>query len=235
MNRARLYAAAAALLAALVLARVLAPSSAPPTTLALPAADAPTDPSAAASGSLDTEAVAAPAGAATSAAPPGTASPGAPPGGAPGTASAAPPSARPARPARPADAPPDLPALRAALARLDAARTAAFADPPHADPGAWAAPSCACYAADAERLRALARDGTALRGHRMTIRSVALAAPATATRADLTVVDSLAAYTAVDRSGRVTGRWPATGERRWRVTLVLVSGRWLVGGVTRAP
>jgi hypothetical protein len=143
------------------------------------------------------------------------------------------PAADPPSPASRRD-PPRLPALRAALAALDAARAAGYADPVAADPDSWAARSCACHAADARRLRALARRGLALRGHRTTSLAVTLvrAGPAAAT---LLVADRLGPYAAVDRRGRAVARWPGTPSRRWLVTLVRPAGRWLLGAVARAP
>ncbi|HEX8003141.1 MAG TPA: hypothetical protein VF519_10650 [Mycobacteriales bacterium] len=212
MNRARLLAAAVALLAGLLLARALfAPP--PPVPLALPVPAASLSP-------------------ASPAAPPP-----APPAATWTNAASSPPAASPAAPA-PASAtapsPPTPAELRAALAALDATRAAAFARPAGADPGAWADPRCACHADDARRLRDLARDGLALRGHRVTLVSLAVTR-ATATRADLLLVDRAAGYAAVDRSGRAVARWPESGPRRWRVTLVRAGGRWLFGQVARAP
>ena len=192
MDRARLLAAAAVLLVALLLARVaFAPDLAPAGTLAVPAVP---------------------------------------------SASAGPPS-EPA-PSRPPDVPtpaPTLDELRAAIARLDAARAAAFSRPADGDPDEWATRSCACHAGDTRALRDLARDGLALRGSGATVDALALARGPTPTRADVVLTDRLRAYQAVDSSGRVVARWPATGPRRWRVTLVRVSGRWLFGAVARAP
>ncbi|HEV2890956.1 MAG TPA: hypothetical protein VGX28_11335 [Frankiaceae bacterium] len=206
MNRARLLAAAAALLAALVLARVAFAPAPPATTLALPAPAAPNAPAA----SL-------------------------PP---PPTALSGPPTAPPGPPSAPAASAPGAPTLgdlRAALADLDAARATAFADPLTADPDVWADRACACHADDARRLRDLARAGLALHGHRVTLDSVTLRRPPTPERAELLVVDRAAAYAAVDARGRPVSRWPATGPRRWYVTLVRVAGHWAFGQIARAP
>lgn len=139
----------------------------------------------------------------------------------------------PPDPAGPRDAPAPG-ALWAAFRRLDRARAAGYADPLAADPDAWAARSCACHAEDARRLRDLAARGLRLRGHRATVTAFALvrAGPA---RAVLLVSDRLAPYAAVGRSGAVAARWPGSPLRRWRVTLVRDSGRWLLGAVARAP
>ncbi|MDQ1712007.1 MAG: hypothetical protein QOE45_1457 [Frankiaceae bacterium] len=148
----------------------------------------------------------------------------------------------PARPPLAASPPlplPDAAAVRAALATLDRARGVAYADPPGADPGAWATPSCACRGEDVRRLRSLARSGLALRGQAVTVVSVtvldARAGPAGSVRVDAAVVDRVGAYTAVDRTGRAVRRWPATGPRRWRLTLVLAAERWRYTAVARAP
>jgi hypothetical protein len=120
------------------------------------------------------------------------------------------------------------------LSALDRARAAAYADPVTADPDDWAARTCACHAEDVRRLRALAADRLALRGARVTVLSVAVAR-AGPTSVDVVVTDRLAAYAAVDARGRTVRRWSAAGPRRWRITLVLVAGRWRLGAVARAP
>lgn len=143
--------------------------------------------------------------------------------------------------ARPAPSSPALtaspsppPDLRAALVALDAARAAGYADPAAADPDAWSAPSCSCRADDVRRLRALARHGLRLRGHGATVLGLAVVR-AGQDRATLLVTDRLGPYAAVDARGRTVARWPASGPRRWRITLVRPSGRWLLGAVARAP
>jgi hypothetical protein len=151
---------------------------------------------------------------------------------------ASPAPAAPPRPAPAVGASPtsglDAPAARALLTALDRARAAAYAEPGAADPDDWAARDCPCHAADAARLRDLARAGTALRGQRTVLLDVTVtrASPAAA---DLLVTDRLAPYVLVDRAGRVLRRWPQTPPRRWRVTLVRPAGRWLLGAVARAP
>jgi hypothetical protein len=201
MTRTRLL-DAAALVAALLLVRVLARGATPAATLARPAP-----------------------GAATTSRP------------APGAATT---TRRPA-PDVPAAAPtpaagggPDATTVRTALATLDRARAAAYDHPVDGDPDAWAARTCPCHAADAARLRALARAGQALRGAATRLVSVAdvRAGPGAVTAV---VTDRLAPYTTVDRRGRAVARWPGTGPRRWRVTLVRVAGRWLLGAIARAP
>lgn len=160
------------------------------------------------------------------------------PGTTPAAASPASSATRPTTSSAPASAsarPPAAADLRAALTALDAVRAAAYAAPLDGDPDAWATRDCACHADDVRRLRDLARDGTALRGQRITVDSLALVAPPTPEHADLVVVDRMTAYTAVDAAGRVVARWPASGPRRWRVTLVRVRDRWLLGAVARAP
>lgn len=152
------------------------------------------------------------------------------PGASPLPVPAASPDAPPAR-----TGPPDAADLRAALAALDRARAAAFADPAAADPDAWATRTCPCHAADAATLRALARDGLALVRPTVTIEVLDLAAPPTGARAELLLTDRLGAYTAVDPSGAAVRRWPPSPPRRWRVTLVHVGGRWLFDAVARAP
>jgi hypothetical protein len=124
--------------------------------------------------------------------------------------------------------------VRALLAALDRVRAAGYADPAAADPDDWSAPTCPCHAEDARRLRALAAGGHRLRGQAATLHDVAVTAE-TATRIEAAVTDALAAYTELDPRGRVVARWPATGPRTWRVTLVRVGGRWLLGAVARAP
>lgn len=126
-------------------------------------------------------------------------------------------------------------ALRAALVALDAARARGYASPPAADPGRWAARTCACHAEDVRRLRSLAARGLALRGHRARLVSFVLvrAGPASA---EVVVTDRTAAYAAVDARGRTVARWPASGPRRWRVTLVRTAARWLLGDIgARTP
>jgi hypothetical protein len=129
---------------------------------------------------------------------------------------------------------PDAAALRAALAALDRARAAAYADPVAADPDTWAARTCTCRAEDVRRLRRLAARGLALRGQRSTLLTFTLtrAGPVSA---EALVTDRTSAYAAVDRRGHTVRRWPATPPRRWRIAFVLVSGRWLLGGIDRAP
>jgi hypothetical protein len=122
----------------------------------------------------------------------------------------------------------------AVLADLDRARAAGYADPPAADPRDWAARSCACWAEDVRRLRALAAAGHALRGQSGTLVGVRVTA-AGAARADLLVRDRLAAYAEVDARGRPVTRWPASAVRRWRIVLVRVAGKWRLGAVERAP
>jgi hypothetical protein len=142
-----------------------------------------------------------------------------------------------ARPAPSSPAPtasPSPPDLRVSLVALDAARADGYADPAAADPDAWVAPSCACRAEDVRRLRALARRGLRLRGHRTTLLGLAVVR-AGPDRATLLVTDRLGSYAAVDARGRTVARWPASGPRRWRITLVRTSGRWLLGTVARAP
>jgi hypothetical protein len=150
--------------------------------------------------------------------------------------SAAPTAPTPVLPPR-ASGPPSVATVRAALAVLDRARAAAYADPPDADPTAWALPTCACHAEDARRLRDLARSGLALRGHAVTLTAVTLlpARAGPALRVEALVTDRVGAYTAVDPAGRVVRRWPATPSRRWRVTLVRTTGRWRYAAVARAP
>ncbi|HEU0131700.1 MAG TPA: hypothetical protein VFQ85_12000 [Mycobacteriales bacterium] len=150
---------------------------------------------------------------------------------APGAAVPAVPPPAAAPPASPAAAPPALDAAtaRSVLAALDAARAAAYAAPATADPAAWAAPSCACLAEDRRRLRDLAARGLALRGHAAVLDAVTLDGTT------VLVADHAPAYTAVDARGAVVARWPASGPRRWRVTLVRHAGRWLLGCVVRAP
>lgn len=130
--------------------------------------------------------------------------------------------------------PPPAGVLRAALARLDAARVAGFADPAAADPDDWAAPTCSCRAEDVRRLRALAARGLALRGHRAAVLGlrVVRAGPWAAT---VVVTDRVAGYAVVDRRGRVVARWAPAEPRTWRVTLVRVTGRWLLGRIVRGP
>jgi hypothetical protein len=134
---------------------------------------------------------------------------------------------------------PDAGAVRAALAALDRARAAAYADPLTGDPDAWALRSCACRAEDVRRLRDLARAGLALRGHAVTVTGLtvlaARAGPSGTFRVDVLVTDRVSAYTAVDRAGRVVRRWPSTGPRRWRLGLVRAAGRWRYAAVARAP
>lgn len=243
MSRVRLYAAAVAFAAALLLARVaFAPEPPPPPLLAVPAAPAfpgttpegppvappPDDPFAA---SYDGTPPPTPAALPTEGRP-GTSS------GASSGAAPAPPAAPPGSPspvARGQARPPTLAEVRDALTRLDAYRGAAFAEPADGDPDAWAARTCACHRDDTERLRDLARDGLALRGHGVTVESVAFAAPPTATHAELLVTDRATAYAVVDAAGRTVSRWPASGPRRWRVTLVDAGGRWLIGRLARVP
>ncbi len=132
--------------------------------------------------------------------------------------------------------------VRRVLADLDRARAAAYADPVTGDPDAWAAPACACHAEDARRLRALARDGLALRSAASTLVAVTVlpiaADPATRVgpdAVDALVVDRTSAYTAVDRTGRAVHHWPASGPRSWRIHLIQVAGRWRIGSIARAP
>jgi hypothetical protein len=134
---------------------------------------------------------------------------------------------------------PDAGAVRAALAALDRARAAAYADPLTGDPDAWALRSCACRAEDVRRLRDLARAGLALRGHAVTVTALtvlaARAGPSGTFRVDVLVTDRVSAYAAVDRAGRAVRRWPSTGPRRWRLGLVRAAGRWRYSAVARAP
>jgi hypothetical protein len=171
--------------------------------------------------------------------------PATPPGpsaaGAPATPLATPPAPSAARAPAPAPTPatpaPTAATARIALAALDRVRAAAYADPRSADPGAWALPSCACHAEDAHRLRDLARSGLALRGHAVTLTSLAVLAARAgpAPRVEALVTDRVGAYTAVDAAGRVVRRWPASAPRRWRITLVRTAGRWRYAAVARAP
>ncbi len=196
---------AAALLAALVAAALVARAAhRPPVTLARPYAPLP--------------APATPAALTPATAPPATAT------------SATRTSATPA----PAAAPADAATARAALRALDRARAAAYADPLTGDPDDWAARTCPCHAADAARLRALARAGRALRGHATRLDAVRVVR-ATPRALDLVVRDRLGPYTAVDARSRVVARWPATPVRTWRIRLVRAGGRWLLGRIARAP
>lgn len=124
--------------------------------------------------------------------------------------------------------------LRDTLGALDRARAAGYADPATADPDTWATRRCSCHAEDVRRLRALAARGHALRGQRTTVLGVRVvrAGPGFA---DLAVTDATTAYTTVDARGRPVARWPGSGRREWRITLVRVAGRWLLGTVARAP
>jgi hypothetical protein len=155
----------------------------------------------------------------------------------PPTVASRPPTAASGGPAAsPSAAGPDAASVRHLLTALDRARAAGYVDPTTADPDDWAARSCACRDEDVRRLRALARAGLALRAAAVHLVSVSVAvARAGPESVDAVVVDRLAAYVAVDRRGRTVHRWPATGPRRWRITLVLVSGRWRLGAVARAP
>lgn len=171
---------------------------------------------------------------------------------------ARPASTRSADPADHADPAPSA-TLRAVLDALDSARATAYADPLDGDPDAWDAPSCSCHAEDVRRLRDLAASGLALRdvaavsgspppgpaarragaarradAPRLVVLSLTVtrAGPATV---EAVVVDRLLAYAAVDARGRIVRRWPATGPRRWRITFVRTSGRWLIGALARAP
>ncbi|HWL35135.1 MAG TPA: hypothetical protein VNQ77_02980 [Frankiaceae bacterium] len=144
----------------------------------------------------------------------------------------APPAPLPLEPSPPPSRrdPPSPAAVRAVLVALDAARTRGYASPPGADPDRWAARSCACHAEDVRRLRSLAARGLALRGHRARLVSFVLvrAGPAVA---EVAMTDRTAAYAAVDARGRTVARWPASGPRRWRMTLVRTAGRWLLGDI----
>jgi hypothetical protein len=130
---------------------------------------------------------------------------------------------------------PSAAALRAALVALDAARARGYASPSGADPDLWAARTCACRVEDVRRLRSLAARGLALRGHRARLVSFALVR-AGPDSAEVAVTDRVAAYAAVDARGRTVARWPSSGPRRWRITLVRADGRWLFAGIgVRAP
>jgi hypothetical protein len=130
--------------------------------------------------------------------------------------------------------PPSAAEVRAALAALDAARARGYADPAAADPDEWSARTCACRREDVRRLRSLARRGLALRGHRSRLLSLAVAR-AGPHEVTLVVTDRVSPYAAVDRRGRTVARWPASGPRRWQVTLVRVADRWVFGRIARAP
>jgi hypothetical protein len=135
--------------------------------------------------------------------------------------------------ARPVRASPTLPAPdRATVARLDAARSAAFAAGSAARLTAADAPGSAALAADVDAMSImLSHDGRA-RGLAPHLYSVTLL-DRTGDEAAVRVVDEVPPYDFVTPTGQIIARAPGHGRQVHDVRLRLVSGQWRYAAVEK--
>jgi hypothetical protein len=120
----------------------------------------------------------------------------------------------------------------AVVGQLDANRAMAFS---RADPallGAVYATGSAPLAADARAINGLRAEGAVAEGVRHDLRRVQVIA-ASATTADLEVIDRMGTYRVLGDAGRVLRQVPAGSDGRVRIVLVAFGGHWLISAVSR--
>jgi len=141
-------------------------------------------------------------------------------------------SLAPAAPLPPAPSPDDVD-WAVLLEGLDDARARAFTTADPAELAAVWAPGSAGLAADTRAVEALAAAGRTAHGLRHTVRAVEVRS-IEGGRAQLRVVDVLAAHEVRDTAGQVVSRSAERGSTSWLVELSRATGGWQLLSITPA-